>query len=115
MIPKVLLTLTTALLLSGTTMAQEAEHRIGGKSVPEDQVAQVQEQCDAMRQGEEASPVAEAAYDEESDAEAADAAEDTAVDLAGELWTEDGRLDVEKLSIELCDEGNFALSEQPSN
>jgi hypothetical protein len=113
MFPKMLATLTAALLLSSTAMAQDTtEHRIGGKSVPEDQVAEVQEQCDAMRQGEETSPVAEAAYNEDSDAEAADAAEETAVDLSSDLWTEDGRIDVEKLSVELCDEGNFALSTQ---
>lgn len=98
------------LLLSFPVLAQEVEHRIGGKTVADDQIAEVQERCDAMRQGEVASPVAQAAYSEDSDAEAAEAAEDTAVDLASDLWTEDDRLDPEKLSIELCDEGNFQLN-----
>ncbi|NGP19429.1 hypothetical protein [Devosia aurantiaca] len=110
MITKTIAMIGATLLLSSPVLAQDVEHRIGGKSVPEDQIAEVQERCDAMRQGEVASPVAQAAYDEDSDAEAAEAAEDTAVDLASDLWTEDDRLDPEKLSIELCDEGNFELS-----
>lgn len=109
MLGKPITVLIATLLVSSAALAQDVEHRIGGKSVPEDQIAQVQEHCDAMRQGEIASPVAEAAADENSDAEAADAAEETAVDLASDLWGEDGRIDMEKLSIELCDEGNFTL------
>jgi membrane-bound ClpP family serine protease len=100
------------LLLPVGTWAQEQEHRIGGKAVPEEQVAEVQEHCDSLRQGEKASPVAEAAYDEETDAAAAEAAEQTAVDLSADLWNEDETIDVNKLSLELCDEGNFALSDQ---
>ncbi len=109
MLTKTAAVLAAAFLLTGSVSAQETEHRIGGKTVPEDQIAEVQERCDAMRQGDVTSPVAGAAYEEDSVAEAAEAAEDVAVDLASDLWTEDDRIDPTKLSIELCDEGNFAL------
>ncbi|QQR39649.1 hypothetical protein [Devosia rhizoryzae] len=110
MLTKTIAMIGATLMLSSAVLAQDVEHRIGGKTVPEDQIAEVQEQCDAMRQGEVASPVAQAAYDEDSNEAAAEAAEDTAVDLAAELWSENGQIDPMKLSLELCDEGNFQLS-----
>lgn len=100
-----------AMMMPVAALAQQDEHRIGGKAVPVEQVEEVQAHCDAMRKGETESPVVEAASDENNDAAAADAAAQTAVDLSSELWSEDGaRVDLEKLSIELCDEGNFALT-----
>lgn len=110
MLSKATAMIGATVLLSFPVLAQEVEHRIGGKTVPDDQTGEVQERCDAMRQGEVASPVAQAAYNEDSDTEAAKAAEDAAVNLSRDIWTEDDRLDPAKLSIELCDEGNFQLN-----
>ena len=112
MITKTVLSLAVALALAlpGAASAQE-EHRIGGKAVPADQVAEVQAKCDEMRKGETASPVAEAAGAQPNNEAGAEAAADTAVELSSELWIENGeRIDVEKLSIELCSDGNFGLS-----
>ena len=96
--------------LCGSALAQE-EHRIGGKAVPAEQIAEVQAKCDEMRKGETPSPVAQAAADQPSTEKGADAAADAAVELSSEIWIEGGsRLDVNKLSIELCSEGNFGLA-----
>ena len=101
----------SALMLAPAALGQQEEHRIGGKAVPQEQVAEVQAQCDAMRKGERQSPVAEAAASESNDQAAADAAAETAVDLSSDLWIDGGeRISVEKLSVELCDEGNFSLT-----
>jgi hypothetical protein len=93
----------------GTALAQE-EHRIGGKAVPADQVPEVQAKCDEMRKGGTTSPVAEAAADEPNEEAGGEAAEAAAVELSSELWTADGKIDLEKLSIEQCGEGNFGLT-----
>jgi hypothetical protein len=104
------LAVVAALGLPGIAFGQE-EHRIGGKAVPADQMAEVQAKCDEMRKGETPSPVAQAAADEPNAEAGAEAAADAAVELSSELWIEGGeRIDVEKLSIELCSEGNFGLS-----
>ena len=103
------LVLAAMLALPGTALAQE-EHRIGGKAVPADQVAEVQAKCDEMRKGETTSPVAEAAADEPTKEAGGEAAEAAAVELSSELWTADGKIDLEKLSIEQCGEGNFELT-----
>jgi hypothetical protein len=90
----------------------QEEHRIGGKTVTAEQMADVQAKCDDLRQGEAQSPVAEAASDAPTTAAATDAAEGAAIQMSQELWDESGTtLDVEKLSLELCDEGNFGLSD----
>jgi hypothetical protein len=111
-----------ALCLLAPTYAQDAapagqapsseEHRIGGKAVTAEQTPEVQAKCDDLRQGEAQSPVAAAASDAPTTAAANDASEDVAVELSQQLWDQAGtKLDVEKLSLELCDEGNFGLSD----
>jgi hypothetical protein len=93
-------------LLSTAAWAQE-EHRIQGKSVSPDQLEAVQAQCDAMRQGDDQSPVAAAA------AVAPEQSEEAAIEIAGDLWIDGGtEIDLDKLSIETCDEGNFALTKK---
>ena len=112
MISRTLLSLAVvaAFALPGPVFAQE-EHRIGGKAVPADQVAEVQAKCDEMRKGETPSPVAQAAGAQPNNEAGAEAAADTAVELSSDLWIDNGdRIDVNKLSIELCSEGNFGLS-----
>ncbi|WP_172123106.1 MULTISPECIES: hypothetical protein [unclassified Devosia] len=103
------LALAAVMVLPGAAFAQE-EHRIAGKAVPADQVAGVQAKCDEMRKGETTSPVAEAAADEPNKEAGREAAADAAVELSSELWTADGTIDLEKLSIEQCSEGNFGLA-----
>jgi len=101
----------SALLMPATVFAQADEHRIGGKAISADQVAEVQAHCDALRKGEKQSPVAQAATGKPNTAAATEAAADTAVALSSDLWIDNGdRIDVQKLSLELCDEGNFSLS-----
>ena len=103
----------SAMMIPAAALAQQDEHRIGGKAIPADQVAEVQAHCDAMRTGDKQSPVAEAASGQPNTEAAVDAAADAAVQTSGDLWIENGdRIDIEKLSIELCDEGNFSLSSQ---
>ena len=105
------LAFVAALALPGAAFAQEQEHRIGGKAVPADQVAEVQAKCDEMRKGETPSPVAQAAGSTPNTEAGAEAAADTAVEMSSELWIENGeKIDVSKLTIELCSEGNFGLS-----
>ena len=103
---RLLVALMFSAMLPAAAFAQD-EHRIQGKSVAPEQVAAVQEQCDAMRQGEETSPVAEVA------AEAPTQSDDAAQAMADDLWIDGGTLlDLEKLSIESCDEGKFALTKK---
>ena len=65
-----------------------------------------------IRTPSQPSSIAAAASDAPTTAAATDAAEGKAMQLSQELWDESGTtLDVEKLSLELCDEGNFGLSD----
>jgi len=101
----------SALMMPATAFAQQEEHRIGGKAIPADQIAEVQAHCDAMRKGEKTSPVAAAASNKPSTEAAADDVGDKAVDLSDDLWPENSdHINVENISLERCDEGNFELS-----
>lgn len=89
--------IASAMALPGTALAQE-EHMISGTVVPIDQVVEVQAKCDELRKAE--APAA---------TEAAPEAEAAAASPAG--WTEDGsKIDLDKLTVALCDEGNFVAS-----
>lgn len=80
----------SALAVPGMALGQ-TEHMISGKAVPADQVAAVQAKCDELRK---APPAADTA---------APAAADT---TAG--WMADGsKIDLDKLTVALCDEGKF--------
>lgn len=102
--------LASALGLSAPAMAQE--HMIGGNAVPTDQVEAVQAKCDELRA---AAPAAGAetpapAAGAEAPAPAADAATpapaaDAAASAAGAA-----QIDLETLTVEMCDEGGFAAT-----
>lgn len=101
--------IVTAIALPGSTLAQDG-HMISGKAVPADQVAEVQNKCDELRKADpgQKTPEAEAPAGETA-APPADRAEDGSSQPAGASgWMEDGtRIDLESLTIALCDEGNF--------
>ena len=93
--------LVSAMALPGLAVAQE-EHMISGKAVPADQVTAVQEKCDELRKTEAEQDAA--ATDESTSAPAADAST-----TAG--WNADATMiDLEALTVSMCDEGNFAAS-----
>jgi len=81
----------SALAVPGIALGQ-TEHMISGKAVPADQVAAVQAKCDELRK---AAPAA---------------ADTTAPAAAGTTagWMDDGsKIDLDKLTVALCDEGKF--------
>lgn len=94
--------IVSSMAISGVAFAQE-EHMISGKAVPADQVAEVQAKCDELRKAAPAATTASPATTET--APAADAAAST------EGWLEDGtKIDLAKLTVELCDEGKFSAT-----
>lgn len=94
--------IVSSMAISGVAFAQE-EHMISGKAVPADQVAEVQTKCDELRKAAPATTTASPATTET--APAADAAAST------EGWLEDGtKIDLAKLTVELCDEGKFSAT-----
>lgn len=93
----------SAMALPTTVFAQE-EHVIGGQMVPADQVSEVQAKCDELR-----APAVGA------DAAASDAAAPEASangDASADVWLEDGTIDLTKLTVALCEEGNFVSTSQ---
>jgi len=104
--------LASVLGFVGPSVAQD--HMIDGKAVPADQVQAVQEKCDELR----AAGSADAAASTDADAAAsADAVTDPAADAAGDAAgaaTADAaaseEIDLETLTIEMCDEGGFAAT-----
>lgn len=99
----------TALGLSAPALAQE--HMIDGNAVPADQVEAVQASCDELRAaapaagGETSAPAAGA----ETPAPAADAAT-PAPDAGAAAPAAGAQIDLETLTIEMCDEGGFTAS-----
>ena len=95
--------IVSTLAVPGIASAQD-EHMISGKAVPADQVTKVQTKCDELRK---AAPAADAS----TTAPAAGAATTTTPASATAAWMEDGtKIDVTKLTVELCDEGGFTAS-----
>ncbi|MET3925954.1 hypothetical protein [Devosia sp. 2618] len=93
--------IVSALAVPGLVYAQDS-HMIGGKAVPTDQVEAVQAKCDALRKAESDAAAAT------TPAPAAGAAT-TPTPSATPGWTADGgMIDVESLTVALCDEGQFA-------
>jgi hypothetical protein len=89
--------LVTSMAVPGLAFAQD-EHMIGSKAVPADQVEAVQAKCDELRK---AAPAATAP--------AASAAPATPDATAG--WSADGAtIDLDNLTVGLCDEGKFTAS-----
>lgn len=90
--------IVSSVAFPGITLAQE-EHLISGKAVPADQVAEVQAKCDELRK---AAP---------PDAAATTATPATTAPSTTAGWLEDGtKIDLEKLTVALCDEGKFAAT-----
>nr|WP_295884861.1 hypothetical protein [uncultured Devosia sp.] len=98
--------IVSSMAISGVAVAQDEQHMISGKAVPADQVAEVQAKCDELRKAAPATADATTATPATTDAApAADAAAST------EGWLEDGtRIDLAKLTVELCDEGKFSAT-----
>lgn len=98
--------IVTTVAFPGISLAQE-EHMIGGKAVPADQVTEVQAKCDELRKS---APTTASSTTATPDTTKTDASSTTnAASLEG--WLEDGtKIDVTKLTIELCDEGKFTAS-----
>lgn len=100
--------IVSAMTLPAAVTAQE-DHMIGGKAVPADQVAEVQAKCDELRAAQPAADAGAA----ETPAEAEPSSDADAASVANEGWTEDGtRIDLEKLTVALCDAGNFTATAQ---
>lgn len=98
--------IVSSMAIPGVAIAQE-EHMISGKAVPADQIAEVQAKCDELRKA------APAAADTATETPAATTEAAPAGDAAGpkEGWLEDGtKIDLTKLTIELCDEGKFTAT-----
>ncbi|HUH76041.1 MAG TPA: hypothetical protein VLZ53_01620, partial [Devosia sp.] len=110
--------------------AQE-EHMISGKTVPVDQVTEIQLKCDELRQDNTAAktpgavapatpaagmtpaPAGAAAPAGDQAAPAANAAPANAPTASTAGWTDDGsKIDLERLTVALCDEGNFVAPAQ---
>ena len=119
--------IVSAVALPGSSFAQE-EHMIGGKTVPVDQVTEIQNKCNQLREENPAAtpPVADAAAPADAtpapagaapageaaappaDNAAAPANSANAQAPSGAGWMADGsKVDLEKLTVEMCDEGNF--------
>lgn len=99
--------LAAALGLSAPAIAQE--HMIGDSAVPADQVEAVQAKCDELRA---AAPAAEAttpapAAAAETPAPAAATPAPAAEAAAPAV---DAQIDLETLTVEMCDEGGFTAS-----
>lgn len=94
--------LAASLGLSPIAMAQE--HVIGGQTVAAEQVDAIQERCDELRyqQGTTGTQTPETTMTE---APATDAA-------AADQSAQAGAVDLENLTIAMCDEGGFAASEE---
>ncbi len=124
----------SAMALPGSAFAQE-EHMISGRTVPVDQVTEIQRKCDELRQaspaattpgaaapaGDPAAPAAgvtpaptgAAAPAGDPAAPAANAAPANAPTASAAGWTEDGtKVDVDRLTVQMCDEGNFMAPAQ---
>lgn len=102
--------IVSAMTLPAAVTAQE-DHMLGGKAVPADQVTEVQAKCDELRA---AAPAADAnAAPEAAETPAEPSSDADAASVANEGWTEDGtRIDLEKLTVALCDAGNFTATAQ---
>ncbi|MHA6732444.1 hypothetical protein [Devosia sp. A369] len=75
---------------------------IGGMAVPADQVEEVQAKCDLLRSADDSAV---------SDSDEAITTPPTPTSASGEGWLEDGsKVDIEKLTVQLCKEGNFVTS-----
>ncbi|MHA6692057.1 hypothetical protein [Devosia sp. A449] len=93
--------ITATMALPGLAVAQE-EHLIGGMAVPADQVEEVQTKCDLLRSSDDS------AVDNAADAITTPPPPSSAT---AEGWLEDGsKVDIEKLTVQLCEEGNFITS-----
>jgi hypothetical protein len=109
--------IVSAMALPGAAFAQE-EHMISGKTVPVDQVTEIQLKCDELRQDNTAAktpgavaPATPAAGMTPAPAGAASPANAPTASAAG--WTDDGsKIDLERLTVALCDEGNFVAPAQ---
>jgi|GEM_PF-6909712 len=99
--------LVTSMAVPGLAFAQD-EHMIGSKAVPADQVEAVQAKCDELRKATPAA-TAPAATAPAATAPAASAAPATPDATAG--WSADGAtIDLDNLTVGLCDEGKFTAS-----
>ena len=97
--------MVSSMALSDTAFAQD-EHMISGKAVPADQVTEVQAKCDELRAAAPAAPASDAAAPAVPAAPAA-----TPAPATNEGWLEDGtKIDLTKLTVALCDEGQFTAS-----
>ena len=126
--------IVSAMALPGSVFAQE-EHMISGKTVPVDQVTEIQQKCDELRQtnaaaktpgaaapaGDPAAPAAgvtptptgAAAPAGDPAAPADNAAPANAPTASAAGWMDDGsKIDLERLTVALCDEGNFVAPAQ---
>ncbi|KFC66674.1 hypothetical protein FF80_02441 [Devosia sp. LC5] len=94
--------LAACLGLSPAAMAQE--HVIGGQAVPAEQVDAIQERCDELRyqQGTTGTQTPETTMTE---APATDP-------VTADPGAQSGAIDIETLTLTMCDEGGFAASEE---
>lgn len=94
--------LAACLGLSPAAMAQE--HVIGGQPVPADQVDAIQERCDELRyqQGTTGTQTPETTMPDATNTDAA----------AADPSTQAGAIEVENLTIAMCDEGGFEASDE---
>ncbi|MHA6692733.1 hypothetical protein [Devosia sp. A449] len=99
------LALASALGLSAPAIAQE--HMIGGSAVPADQVEAVQAKCDELRA---ATPAAEATTPAPAAGAETPAAADAAPAAEAAAPAADAQIDLETLTVEMCDEGGFTAS-----
>lgn len=117
------MTLVTMLGLSAPAFAQDMQHMIDGNAVPADQVEAVQDKCDELRAAGSADAAGTTDTTTGTDASAgAGTAADTATDAAGTAATTETdatastdaaaevEVDLETLTIEMCDEGGFTAS-----
>lgn len=125
--------LAAMLGLSAPTFAQDMQHIIGGNAVPADQIEAVQAKCDELRAAGSADAAATtdtttgadatagASTAAETATDAAGAAATTGTDAAGTTTTEtdaaastdaamEVEVDLDTLTIEMCDEGGFTAS-----
>lgn len=97
--------LVSAMALPGLAVAQE-EHMISGKAVPADQVTAVQEKCDELRKAE-----TDAAASTTTPAAGSTDSSMTAAPSATAGWNTDGtEIDLEALTVSMCDEGQFTAT-----
>lgn len=98
--------IVSAVAFPGISLAQE-EHMIGGKAVPADQLAEVQAKCDELRKTTSTTASSTTATPDTTEADATSTADTASL----EGWLEDGtKIDLAKLTVELCDEGKFTAS-----